>query len=45
MKETGLFSVEPKQELWVSDDGSRSFRRAGDWETRYPDYPLFNPFK
>jgi len=29
MKETGLFPVESKQELWVSDDGSRSFRRAG----------------
>jgi len=25
---TGLLFVEPKQELWVSRDGSRSFRRA-----------------
>ena len=28
MGKTGLLPVEPKQELWVSHDGSRSFRRA-----------------
>jgi len=35
MERTGLLPVESKQELWVSHNGSRSFRRAKAYETVY----------